>query len=73
MVLIDVVVPTALLLQSKVQPVHGLETVSVAGLLEQIANGPAGVTTGVTGNGSMVTATLLLFADVPHILVAVAV
>lgn len=66
-------VPVAPLLQSKVQPVQGLLIVSVCDWLEQILNGPAGVTTGVTGSGLTVRLTALLVEVVPQELVAVTV
>lgn len=61
------------MLQSKVQPVHGLEIVSNCDWLEQRSTGPVGVTTGVTGSGNIETTTPLLAVEVPHMVVAVAV
>ena len=72
-VLTEVVVPVPPLLQSKVQPVQGLEIVSVCDWPEQMLSGPAGVTVGATGAGLTVTVTLLEAEEVPQLLVAVTV
>lgn len=69
----EVVVPEPPLLQLNVQPVQGLDIVSVCDWPEQMVTGPAGVTVGTTGSGLTVTATELLAAEVPQELVAVTV